>query len=169
MKAWVETHFTEMLVGVALAWLARGMFLLWGAVCSCCGGSDDRQGVEDNDGEDQAACLPVAPTASQQGIRRLHLPHNLPRRGEAMIEAPWGYNDHGRCMHCSALPPGDREHADGCRTALLESTIEAMGKALEHARWRNHKFMPEACDGCTDLDAALASWRGLTRKEGERG
>ena len=82
-----------------------------------------------------------------------------------MIAPPWGYrSDVGRCSFCLHVPP--EPHRPGCRTAALESTVEAMARALE----------VEAIDDCAchccvqrvaRARAALASWRGLTG--GERG
>lgn len=115
-----------------------------------------------------------------------------PGDGEgAMIAPPWGYTASAsprvwHCQGCGTFGSGgpDHDHHDKtCATFRLESTVEAMARALEKALpgfaelhgqgigcpdcpdedyvERPHPDGPAVCPAYRQIEAALASWRAL--------
>lgn len=79
---------------------------------------------------------------------------------------PYGYAEFGSgevvCVNCRHNDTG--YHQQGCLTATRESTAEAMARALERLAGSDQRHRDCDCDFCLGR-AALASWRGLTRRE----
>lgn len=82
-----------------------------------------------------------------------------------MIAPPWGYvhdktDRWPHCVVCHCFQAEKPQHDPGCRTAALESTVEAMARAIARLlEW--HDVAPPVA-AREEARAALASLRGLT-------